>query len=157
MSKAVLPLKFGQMDMTSRLRAYFGAALDTDNKMIMGAARHGVSNAVNVLLEKTRSNIASIPYNMTGPTKKYGVALIEGAKAYMYRGEATGFVDILGSRNTNDGTWMLRFFAGRGARRKTRGVIQGYYSLANAAASIGSDAAMIIAQSISKTIDDINR
>lgn len=154
---------FIEMDMTSRLRSYFGSLFDKTNSRIMQAARHGVSEAVNVVRNKTLQNVRSIPYNMTGPTKMYGVPLIAGVKAYMHRGEATGFVDVLGNRQTNDGTWMLRFFAGKGTkRRKTRnganrGSIKGYYSLSNAAASIGSDAATIISRSIQEAIDEINK
>lgn len=164
-------------DETDKLKAIFNDLFDVTNERIMQAARHGVSEAINRIKAKTISNVASIPYNMTSPTKKYGVPLIEGVKAYMWKGEATGFVDILGNRRQNDGTWMLRFFAGKGAVRrikykpeselsrprpknfkfKTENRIKGYYSLVNAATSLGSDATQEIQNAIKSAIDEINK
>ena len=152
------------MDMTSRLQAFFGELFDTTQENVMRAARHGVSNAINVVRDKTRANVAAMPYRMTVPTRKWGVPMIEGVKAYLHKGDATGFVDILGNRRTNDGTWLLRMAGGRGTKPRVtkssnayRGALQGYYVLSNAAASIGSDAATIIADAISKEIDEINK
>lgn len=153
---------FIKMDESTRIKAFFGDLLDFTNKRIWAATRHGVSEALNLVKQKTIANIAAIPYRMTTPTKMYGVPLIAGVKAYLYKGQATGFVDILGTRGANDGTWMLRWAAGRGTKQRTSksgrnlGAITGYYALANAASSIGSDAATEIQKSIQSAIDEIN-
>ena len=139
------------------LKAFFGDLFDKTDKRIMSAARHGVSNAINIIRDTTWANVASIPYKMTTPTKKYGVPLIEGIKTYMYSGEATGFVDILGNRQTNDGTWMLRFFAGKGAVRKKQGIIRGYMSLKSAYNSTMGAQMGALSQSIQQAIDELNK
>lgn len=138
------------------LKTFFGDLFDKTNTRVMQAARHGVSEAINIIKNTTWANVSSIPYKMTTPTKKYGVPLIEGIKAYMYKGEATGFVDILGNRRQNDGTWMLRFFAGKGAVRRNRGVIKGYMSLKSAYSATMSDQMEAINKSIKSAIDEIN-
>lgn len=139
------------------LQSFFGDLFDKTNTRIMAAARHGVSDALNIIKNTTWANVQSIPYKMTKPTKKYGVPLIEGIKTYMYKGEPTGFVDILGNRRTNDGTWMLRFFAGGGAVRKNRGSIRGYLSLKAAYNTTMSDQMTAITNSIKSAIDEINK
>ena len=74
----------------------------------------------------------------------------------MWKGQATGFVDIMGAREHNDGTWMLRWFAGGGAVRKNRGSIRGYMSLKSAYNSTLGGQMREIQQSISNAIDEIN-
>ena len=138
------------------IKTFFGELFDKSDERIMKAARHGVSNALNVIRDATYKNVQSIPYNMTRPTKKYGVPLIEGIKTYVYKNEPTGFVDVLGNRQTNDGTWMLRFFAGGGAIRKNRGEIRGYLSLKAAYNTTMSKQTDEIRRSIEAAIDEIN-
>ena len=139
------------------IKSFFGELFDKTDTRVMQAARHGVSDAINIIKKTTWANVASIPYKMTTPTKKYGVPLIEGIKAYMYKGEATGFVDILGNRQQNDGTWMLRFFAGKGAYRKNRGFIEGYMSLKSAYNTTMSNQMDAIKKSIESAIDELNK
>lgn len=139
------------------LKSFFGDLFDKTNTRIMQAARHGVSDAINIIRNSTWANVQSIPYRMTVPTKKYGVPLIEGIKAYMYKGEPSGFVDILGNRQTNDGTWMLRFFAGKGAFRKDRGIIHGFLSLKGAYNTTMSQQMAAVRNSIQSAIDEINK
>lgn len=158
------------------LKTFFGDLFDKTNTRVMQAARHGVSEAINIIKNTTWANVSSIPYKMTTPTKKYGVPLIEGIKAYMYKGEATGFVDILGNRRQDDGTWMLRFFAGNGAVRrikykpdsklsrprpknfkfKTENRIKGFMSLKSAYNTTMSNQMDAIKKSIESAIDEIN-
>lgn len=144
------------------LNAYFKDLFDKTNTRVMQAARHGVSDAINRIKEKTKSKISSSWFNATAPTKKYGVPLIEGVKAYMWKGEPTGFADILGNRYTNDGTWMLRFFEGGTKERKSKfgnsyGKIRPAWFFGDAVASIGSDAILDIQNSIQHAIDEINK
>lgn len=139
------------------IKSFFGELFDKTDTRVMQAARHGVSDAINIIKKTTWANVASIPYKMTTPTKKYGVPLIEGIKAYMYQGEPTGFVDILGNRQHNDGTWMLRFFAGKGAYRKNRGFIEGYMSLKSAYNTTMSNQMDAIKKSIESAIDELNK
>lgn len=144
------------IDAEKDLKSFFGDVFDKANKRIMSAARHGVSNALNIIKNTTWANVATIPYKMTTPTKKYGVPLIQGINAYMWKGRATGFVDIMGSRGSDDGTWMLRWFAGGGAVRKNRGSIKGYMSLRSAYESTIGGQMTEIQQAISNAIDEIN-
>lgn len=144
------------IDAKNDLQSFFGEAFDKTNKRIMSAARHGVSNAINIIKNTTWANVEAIPYKMTKPTKMYGVPLIQGINAYMWKGQATGFVDIMGAREHNDGTWMLRWFAGGGAVRKNRGSIRGYMSLKSAYNSTLGGQMREIQQSISNAIDELN-
>ena len=149
------------IDSKPMLDAFFNGLFDRTDKRLMAAARHGISEAINKIKSKTEGNISGSWFNATSPMKKYGVPLISGVKAYLYKGEATGFVDILGNRRTNDGTWMLRFFEGGTKLRRSKygrnyGSIRADYFFGNAIASIGSDAIVEIENSIQSAIDEIN-
>lgn len=140
-------------DANNGLKRYFGDLFDMTNKNISQGVRHGISEAINAIKKQTNINIASIPYKMTTPTKKYGTALIQGVNAYMLRGQNFGSVDILGHK-FNDGTWMLRFFAGKGAHRKKRGSIKGYMSLRSAFES--TNPIQYVEAAVKQKIDEIN-
>lgn len=141
----------------TELKSFFKDYFNLADERIKSAARHGVSDAVNILKRTTWANVAAIPYKMTTPTKKYGVPLIEGVRAYMWKGEATGVVHVLGNDYTNDGTWLLRFFAGRGAFRKNRGTIEGYMSLKAAYNATMASQLGAIKKSIQSAIDEMNK
>ena len=140
-------------DAKNGLKHYFGELFDITDKRINEGVRHGISQAINAIKKQTNINIASMPYKMTIPTKKYGVALIQGVNAYMQRGKNFGAVDILGHKY-NDGTWMLRFFAGKGARRKKYGSIKGYMSLQRAFKS--TNPIQYVEAAVKQKIDEIN-
>lgn len=148
------------IDAKPMLDAFFGDLFKKTDQRIMSAARHGVSDAINRIKEKTKSNISSSWFNSSS-SRKYGIGLIEGVKAYLWQGEATGFVDILGNTRTNDGTWRLRLFEGGTKERKSKhgksyGRIRSAWFFSNAVSSIGSDAVTDIQNSIQTAIDEIN-
>lgn len=144
------------LDSTNILKDYFGELFKETNTEIMIAARHGVSEAVNTLKQKTREFVATSPFK-SDFSQQYGVGLIEGVRAYMQK-DATGFVHVLGDTRHNDGTWRLRFFQTSTRDRKgPRGRIKSYHFLDDAASVIGSDATHIIQQSIQEKIDELNR
>lgn len=155
------------VDANPMLEAFFKDAFDRTNKRIMSAARHGVSEAINRLKAKTKENIAGSWFNGTtsaGRTLRgmtYTVPLIEGVNAYMWKGQATGFVDIMGSRGYDSGLWRLRFFEWGTRNRKSKngrsyGRIRPAYFFSNAYSSIGSDAIGYIQRAISQAIDEMN-
>lgn len=155
------------IDAKPMLDAFFKELFDTTNTRIMQAARHGVSEALNLIRDKTKSNISSSWFNATtsaGRTlrgRTYTVPLIEGVRAYMWSGVATGSVNIMGSRNEDDGTWRLRFFEGGTRVRKSKngrtyGQIRPTWFFGNAIASVGSDTVTEIEKSIQHAIDEIN-
>lgn len=143
---------------TRELRQYFGNFFDLTNKRIFAATRHGVSNAINALNRQTKSNIAGSWFNSSG-SNKYGVGLIEGVNSFLYDNEATGIVNILGTRPANDGTWRLRFFEGGTDFRKSKhgknyGKIRPAHFFANAVNSVNYFE--IIKRSVEQAIDEIN-
>jgi len=153
--------KIRLIDANEQLKNFFGEVFDLTDKRINQAARHGVSMALNVIKDKTKSNIKG-SYFRSATSQHYPVGLIEGVKAYLYQGEATGFVDILGNTRTNDGTWRLRFFENGTKQRKSKngrtyGALKGAYFFSNAYASIGSDAITTIQQAVSEAVEEINR
>jgi hypothetical protein len=139
----------------NKLKSYFGSLFDKTNKDVMAAARHGVSEAINHIKSQVTQNALSSPFRSTSSTH-YPVPLIEGIKAYLYRGVATGFVDVLGNTKHNDGTWRLRFFE-VGATRRNRGVIQAYHFLQNAATTAESTASALIQSAIENKINELNK
>lgn len=152
--------KIRLIDANEQLKNYFGEVFNLTETRIMQAARHGVSNALNLIKDKTKSNISS-SYFRSATSQHYPVGLIQGVKAYLYQGEPTGFVDILGNTRTNDGTWRLRFFEGGTKQRKSKngrsyGALRGAYFFSNAYASIGSDAYATIQQAVNEAVDEIN-
>ena len=155
------------IDAKDRLESFFKGLFDKTNKRIMSAARHGVSEAIDAIKEKTKSNVRSSNFNGTtsaGRTlrgRTYTTPLIEGVQAYMWKGAATGFVHIMGTPRVDDGTWRLRFFEGgtrirRSKNGRTYGRIKENWFFSNAYSSIGSDATTMIQRSIQSAIDEIN-
>lgn len=150
------------------IESFFKGLFDKTNKRIMSAARHGVSEAIDAIKEKTKSNVRSSNFNGTtsaGRTlrgRTYTTPLIEGVQAYMWQGVPTGFVHIMGTPRVDDGTWRLRFFEGGTRTRmskngRTYGSIKGNWFFSNAYSSIGSDATTMIQRSIQSAIDEINK
>ena len=144
-----------------QIETFFKGLFDKTDKRLMSAARHGVSEAINKLIDSTRSNISSSWFNSTS-SKKYGVPLIEGARGYMYKGAATGFVHILGDTKHNDGTWRLRFFEGgtkprKSKNGKTYGSIRPAYFFESVKASSDTIAMSEIETAIQNAIDEINK
>ena len=156
------------IDAKDRLESFFKGLFDKTNKRIMSAARHGVSEAIDAIKEKTKKNISSSNFNgitSAGRTlrgRTYTTPLIEGVQAYMWQGVPTGFVHIMGTPRVDDGTWRLRWFEmGTRMRRskngRTYGRIKGNWFFSNAYSSIGSDATTMIQRSIQSAIDELNK
>lgn len=156
------------IDAKDRLESFFKGLFDKTNKRIMSAARHGVSEAIDAIKEKTKSNVRSSNFNgitSSGRTlrgRTYTTPLIEGVQAYMWQGVPTGFVHIMGTPRVDDGTWRLRFFEGGTRMRRSKngrsyGRIKGNWFFSNAYSSIGSDATTMIQESIQSAIDEINK
>ena len=150
------------------IESFFKGLFDKTNKRIMSAARHGVSEAIDAIKEKTKSNVRSSNFNgitSSGRTlrgRTYTTPLIEGVQAYMWQGVPTGFVHIMGTPRVDDGTWRLRWFEmGTRIRRskngRTYGRIKGNWFFSNAYSSIGSAATTMIQRSIQSAIDEINK
>lgn len=155
------------VDAKPALEVFFKGLFDKTNSRIMSAARHGVSEAINAIKERTKQNVSSSWFNGTtsaGRTirgRTYTRPLIEGVNAYMWKGQATGFVDIMGSRGYDDGTWRLRFFNGGTRNRRSKngrsyGSLRPSWFFANAISSAESDASSMIMSSIQSAIDEIN-
>lgn len=144
------------------LKEYFGELFDKTNIRILQAARHGVSNAINALIDKTKQNVSGA-YFRSSTSQHYGVPLVEGVRGYLYRGVPTGFVDILGNRQSNDGTWRLRFFEGGTKERKNKSNGHSYGRLkparffAPVAGMAQTEAVNKIKESISNAIDELNQ
>ena len=155
------------VDAKPMLDAFFKDLFDKTNKRIMSAARHGVSEAINAIMNRTKQNVSSSWFNATSSTGRtmrgytYNRPLIEGVQAYMYQGAATGFVHIMGTPRVNDGTWRLRMFEGGTRKRRSKhgkdyGSLRPSWFFANAVASAESDASSMIQSSIQSAIDEIN-
>jgi hypothetical protein len=135
----------------------FGEQFDLLNETILSAARHGVSLATNALRDQTKQNISTSWFNSS--TSRYGVGLIEGVQAFMYKGAATGVIAVLGNSRVDDGTWRLRFFENGTKPRQSKhgknyGSIRPAYFFANAKSSV--NVMDIINDTIQKAIDEIN-
>jgi hypothetical protein len=134
------------------LKQYIADILsDTDNA-VKSATRHGISNAVNTLIDKTRANIAASDFKSSS-SQHYGVGLIHGARGALVKGQPFGIVHILGNRY-NDGTYRLRFFEG-GAKRKNRGIIGPRYFFKHAIANAESLTISLIQQAIDKNLQEL--
>lgn len=155
------------VDAKPALEVFFKGLFDKTNSRIMSAARHGVSEAINAIKERTKQNVSSSWFNGTtsaGRTirgRTYTRPLIEGVQAYMYQGAATGFVHIMGAPRVDDGTWRLRMFEGGTTTRKSKhgrsyGSIRPSWFFANAISSSESNATSMIQSSIQSAIDEIN-
>ena len=144
------------------LKEFFGELFDKTNIRIMQAARHGISQAVDALISQAKQNVSGA-YFRSSTSQHYSVPLIEGVRGYLYRGVPTGFVDILGNRLTNDGTWRLRFFEGgtKERRNKTNGHSYGRLRPARFFAPIAGAAEGVavnkLKESISNAIDELNQ
>lgn len=155
-----MDLKCRLIDAEPRLDAYFKGLFDKTNARMRAAARHGISQAADAIKSKTQQNIRSSSFRSTS-SLHYSTPLIEGVKAYLYKGELSGFVDILGNTRTNDGTWRLRFFEGGTKIRKSKngksyGRIKDHWFFDRAVSSIGSDAVTMIERSVEAAIKEIN-
>ena len=156
------------IDAKDRLESFFKGFFDKTNKRIMSAARHGVSEAIDAIKEKTKRNVSSSNFNgitSAGRTlrgRTYTTPLIEGVQAYMWQGVPTGFVHIMGTPRVDDGTWRLRLFENGTRMRRSKngrsyGRLKGNWFFSNAYSSIGSDATTMIQRSIQSAIDEINK
>ena len=156
------------IDAKDSIESFFKGLFDKTNKRIMSAARHGVSEAIDAIKEKTKRNVSSSNFNgitSAGRTlrgRTYTTPLIEGVQAYMWQGVPTGFVHIMGTPRVDDGTWRLRWFEAGTRMRKSKngrsyGSIKGNWFFSNAYSSIGSDAITMIQESIQSAIDEINK
>ena len=142
-------IEVGQ-DLKDALKDYFDLADDR----IMSAARHGVSEGINVLRDQVLANIQSSKFRYNSTTGKFGIPLIQGVRTYMWKKMPTGFVSVLGNQSKNDGTWRLRFFE-MGVTRKNRGSIAPNWFLKNALSQQEAATQQVIL-AVEKTIDDIN-
>lgn len=156
------------VDAKPALETFFKGLFDKTNKRIMSAARHGVSDAINAIKERTKQNVSSSWFNGTtsaGRTlrgRAYTRPLIEGVQAYMWQGASTGFVHIMGTPRVDDGTWRLRMFEGgtrlrRSKHGKNYNRLTPAWFFANAISSAESDASSMIQSSIQSAIDEINK
>ena len=137
---------------SDELQKYIADILsDTDNA-VKSATRHGISNAINAIINKTRANVASSDFN-SSTSRQYGVGLIEGVRGAMVKGQPIGIAHILGNKY-NDGTWRLRFFE-MGAKRKKRGIIGPRYFFKHAIANAESDTISLIQQAIDKNLQEL--
>lgn len=128
---------------------------DDTQTAVLAATRHGIAQAVNVIRDKTRENIAASDFQSTQPTKKYGVPLIEAVRQYMVKGKPTGIIHILGNRQSNDGTWITRFYE-MGVKRLNRGMIGPRYFFKKATANAENIAVDLVEKSIQETINNLN-
>lgn len=143
---------------TDQLRNYFGELFDLTNERILAATRHGVSNAVNDIIKRTKANISSSWFNGDS-TKSFGVPLKEGVRGFLYKGEATGVVSVMGDTVHNDGTWRLRFFEGGTKPRPSKhGKDYGSIRATNFFANVinSTDYFETIRQAVETEIDKIN-
>lgn len=143
---------------TQALRNYFGELFDLTNERILAATRHGVSNAVNEIMRRTKANIASSWFNGFS-TRTFQTPLINGVRGFLYKGEATGIVSVMGDTVHNDGTWRLRFFEGGTAPRPSKhgkdyGSIRPTNFFANAINS--TDSFETIRKAVEQEIDKID-
>ena len=152
----------------SVLDAFFKDLFDKTDERIMAAARHGVSDAINSIKDRTKRNISSSWFNgvtSAGRTlrgRTYTRPLIEGVQAYMWQKTATGFVHIMGTPRYDDGTWRLRMFEGGTRQRRSKkgnnyGSLKPAMFFANAITSAEPNAVSMIQSSIQSAIDDINK
>ena len=151
----------------SELDAFFKDLFDKTDDRIMAAARHGVSEAINSIKERTKQNVSSSWFNgvtSAGRTlrgRTYTRPLIEGVQAYMWQKTATGFVHIMGTPRYDDGTWRLRMFEGGTRQRRSKkgnnyGSLKPALFFANAITSAEPNAVSMIQSSIQSAIDEIN-
>lgn len=152
----------------SELDAFFKDLFDKTDNRIMAAARHGVSEAINSIKDRTKQNVSSSWFNgvtSAGRTlrgRTYTRPLIEGVQAYMWQKTATGFVHIMGTPRYDDGTWRLRMFEGGTRQRRSKkgnnyGSLKPAMFFANAITSAEPNAVSMIQNSIQSAIDDINK
>jgi len=98
-------------DLGKKLDNYLDVTLET----VIAKVKHGVSESINQIASDTRTKLSQTGLKINSPMKEGGT-LMEGIRAFMYRNDGSdyihGLVHILGNRNTNDGTWRLRFFEG---------------------------------------------
>lgn len=152
----------------SELDAFFKGLFDKTNKRIMSAVRHGVSEAINSIKERTKQNVSSSWFNgvtSAGRTfrgRTYTRPLIEGVQAYMWQKTATGFVHIMGTPRVDDGTWRLRMFEGGTRQRRSKkgnnyGSLKPAMFFANAITSAEPNAVSMIQSSIQSAIDELNK
>ena len=152
----------------SELDAFFKDLFDKTDARIMAAARHGVSEAINSIKDRTRRNISSSWFNgvtSAGRTlrgRTYTRPLIEGVQAYMWQKTATGFVHIMGTPRYDDGTWRLRMFEGGTRQRRSKkgnnyGSLKPAMFFANAITSAEPNAVSMIQSSIQSAIDELNK
>ena len=155
------------IDAKYSIESFFKGVFDKTNKRIMSAARHGVSEAIDAIKEKTKQNVSSSWFNgvtSAGRTfrgRTYTRPLIEGVQAYMWQKTATGFVHIMGTPRVDDGTWRLRLFENGTRQRRSKkgnnyGSLKPAMFFANAITSAEQNAVSMIQSSIQSAIDEIN-
>ena len=144
------------IDAEQTLKSVFGDLFNKADISIRNAVKQGIYVAINNIKQLTYNKSVTVPYQLTRPSRKYGVPLIEGIKAYMYKTNLTGVVNILGNTRQDDGTWRTRFFLGKGAVRKNRGTITGYNTLKAAYEQYKGTAVQDINDSVKKAIDKLN-
>lgn len=143
-----------QLKDSDKLSQYVSDMLsDTDNA-VKTATRHGISETINTIINKTRANVSASDFQSTRPSRQYGVPLIEGVRAYMVKGQPFGVVHILGDTRHNDGTWRLRFFE-MGAKRAKRGIIGPNYFFKHASADAENIAISLVQQAIDKNLQEL--
>lgn len=143
-----------QLKDSDKLSQYVSDFLsDTDNA-VKSATRHGISQAIDTIINKTRANIAASDFQSKRPSRQYGVPLIEGVRAYMVKGQPFGVTHILGDTRHNDGTWRLRFFE-MGVTRKKRGMIGPNYFFKHATADAENIAISLVQQAIDKNLQEM--
>lgn len=147
------PLNISLKD-SDKLQKYMDDLTSDVNTAVSAAVRHGIAQAINVIRDKTRANIAASDFQATQPTKKYGVPLIEAVQTYMVKGQKYGQVNILGPKE-NLGLWITRFFE-MGAKRRNRGMIGPRYFFKKATANAENIAVDLVEKSIQETINNLN-
>lgn len=101
--------------MSKSLKDQLYDVIDVTVEEAIAKVRHGISQSINTIAQDTRNALQNTGYRVNSPMPEGGT-LMEGIRAFLYRRDSSdyihGVVHILGNRNTNDGTWRLRFFEG---------------------------------------------
>lgn len=151
-----------QLKDSDKLTKYINDMLSVTDNSVKQAARHGVSETVNELMQNTINLLSSSGLQAMQPSRKYGVPLYMGVRGFMVKGEPTGVVHILGDTRHNDGTWRLRLHEHPSKLRKTkkgysRGRLDGHYFFKHGARNVAEQTAFRnVEAAIDKTIQEIN-
>ena len=158
--KAPKPPRIIALNESEKLTKYISDLMSVTDNSVKQAARHGVSETVNQIMQSTIANIASSGFNGMKPMRN-GVPMYYGVRGFLVKGEPTGIAHILGDTRHNDRTYLLRMYEATTKQRKTkagynRGRIGGWYFFKHATTGADQLAFENVQNAIEKTIDEIN-